>query len=191
MRRLLVSILGSTRSSVRPSQRIEARCLRRTWLRQSSRRLLENGQPTIPIAEHTNVEAAEVESSRCLEFLVSHLVLVVSRALRAGSMESVKGLGPPLCLPCESPAHSLQACPVAYSPFPRLFLVRCLHVKDVCLTRPYLDSLEEFGYLGVGIGLASFGDASYVFLRYRMLCRMLSLSVRFAGVSGVPCVHVV
>jgi hypothetical protein len=31
-----------------------------------SRRLLENGQPTILIAEHSNVEAAEVESSGCL-----------------------------------------------------------------------------------------------------------------------------
>lgn len=45
-----------------------------------SRQLLENGQPTIPIAEHLNVEAAEVESSGCLEFLVSHLVLVVSKS---------------------------------------------------------------------------------------------------------------
>jgi hypothetical protein len=114
-----------------------------------SRRLLKNGRLTIPIAEHLNVEAAEVEGSGCLEFLVSHLVLVVSKALRAGSMESVKRLGPPLCLPCESAAHSLQVCPVAYSPLPRLsaaFPTR----SHVCLMRPHLNSLEELGYLGVG-----------------------------------------
>jgi hypothetical protein len=114
-----------------------------------SRWLLENGQPIIPIAEHLNVEAAEVESSGYLEFLVSHLVLVISKALRAGSMESVKRLGPPLCLPCESAVHSLQVCPVAYSPLPRLSTAFSTRSR-VCLMRPHLDSLEELGYLGVG-----------------------------------------